>query len=369
MNVTVPFVDLKAQHASILDEVRAAIDGVLTNTDFILGEAVGRFEAEAARYFGVAHAIGVGSGYDALRLTLEALGIGDGDEVIVPANTYIATALAVSAVGASPVLVDCRPDTYNINPDLIRAAVTSRTRAIIPVHLFGQAADMAAVETVARDHGLAIVEDTAQSHGTRFEGRLCGTFGQAGCFSFYPSKNLGAIGDGGLVITRDEALAERIRLLRNYGQRQRNHHEVIGGSSRLDTLQAAVLSVKLPHLDRWNTARASRAERYRDRLADTGVILPGLDPRSTHIYHLFVIRTRDRDALRDHLASLGIQTGIHYPRPIHMTEAYRHLNGLAGTLPEAERASGEILSLPMFAELTDAQIDLVAENVRAFATR
>jgi dTDP-4-amino-4,6-dideoxygalactose transaminase len=369
MNVTVPFVDLKAQHASILDEVRAAIDGVLTNTDFILGEAVGRFEAEAARYFGVAHAIGVGSGYDALRLTLEALGIGDGDEVIVPANTYIATALAVSAVGASPVLVDCRPDTYNINPDLIRAAVTSRTRAIIPVHLFGQAADMAAVEAVAREHGLAIVEDTAQSHGTRFEGRLCGTFGQAGCFSFYPSKNLGAIGDGGLVITQDEALAERIRLLRNYGQRQRNHHEVIGGSSRLDTLQAAVLSVKLPHLDRWNAARASRAGRYRDRLADTGVILPGLDPRSTHIYHLFVIRTRERDALRDHLASLGIQTGIHYPHPIHLTQAYRHLVGLAGTLPEAERASGEILSLPMFAELTDAQIDLVAEKVRAFVTR
>jgi dTDP-4-amino-4,6-dideoxygalactose transaminase len=283
MNVVVPFVDLKAQHASIRDDVRAAIDGVLTNTDFILGEAVGRFEAEAAHYFGVAHAVGVGSGYDALRLTLEALGIGAGDEVIVPANTYIATALAVSAVGASPVLVDCRHDTFNIDPGLLRAAVTSRTRAIMPVHLYGQAADMTEVEAFAQEHGLEIIEDTAQAHGARFEGRLCGTLGRAGCFSFYPSQNLGGIGDGGLVVTRDEALAERLRLLRNYGQRQRNEHEVIGGSSRLDTLQAAVLSVKLPHLDRWNAARASHAERYRDRLAGIDVVLPGLDPRSTHI--------------------------------------------------------------------------------------
>ncbi|MEO6224144.1 MAG: DegT/DnrJ/EryC1/StrS family aminotransferase [Vicinamibacterales bacterium] len=369
MNVIVPFVDLKAQHASIRDDVRAAIDGVLDNTDFILGEAVRRFEAEVARYFGVAHAVGVGSGFDALRLTLEALGVGSGDEVIVPANTYIATALAVSAVGASPVLVDCRPDTFNIDPSLLRAAVTSRTRAIMPVHLYGQSADMAEVEKFSQEYGLQLIEDTAQAHGARFEGRLCGTLGRAGCFSFYPSKNLGAIGDGGLVITRDEALAERIRLLRNYGQRQRNEHAVIGGSSRLDTLQAAVLSVKLPHLDRWNAARASHAERYRHRLARTDVVLPGRDPRSTHIYHLFVIRTRDRDALRDHLSARGIQTGIHYPQPIHLTPAYRHLNRLAGTLPETERASREILSLPMFAELTDAQIDFVADEVRAFLMR
>lgn len=369
MNEVIPFVDLKAQHAPIRNQVQAAIDAILTNTDFILGEAVGRFEAEAARYFGVPHAIGVGNGLDALRLTLEALGIGAGDEVLVPANTYIATALAVSAVGAAPVLVDCRPDTYNIDPDRLRSAVTSRTRAVIPVHLYGQSADMAAVGAIAREHGLAVVEDTAQAHGARFEGRLCGTMGRAGCFSFYPSKNLGAIGDGGLVITEDEALATRIRLLRNYGQRQRNNHEVIGGSSRLDTVQAAVLSIKLPLLDGWNAARAAHALRYRERLAGTGVVLPAVDTRSTHVYHLFVIRTPNRDALRDHLAALGIQTGIHYPHPIHLTPAYEYLHGLAGTLPEAERASGEILSLPMFAELTDAQIDRVADSIREFLRR
>ena len=366
MNDIIPFVDLKAQHAPIRQEVQAAVDSLLTKTDFILGEAVGRFEAEAAKYFGVAHAIGVGNGLDALRLTIEGLGIGRGDEVIVPANTYIATALAVSGAGASPVLVDCRPDTYNIDPALLHAALTPRTKAIIPVHLYGQSADMTAVQAFAEEHGLAVIEDTAQAHGVRFEGRLCGTFGKAGCFSFYPSKNLGAIGDGGLVITQDGELAERIRLLRNYGQRQRNHHEVIAGSSRLDTLQAAVLSIKLPHLDGWNAARADRAARYRERLAGTGVGLPGRDPRSTHIYHLFVIRTDRRDALRDHLTSLNIQTGIHYPVPIHLTPAYKELNRLAGTLPETERAAGEILSLPMFAELSDAQIDRVAESIGAF---
>jgi dTDP-4-amino-4,6-dideoxygalactose transaminase len=362
----IPLVDLVAQYRGIRDEVRAAIDGVLETGQFILGEQVARFERAAAAHVGVAHAIGVGSGFDALRLALAAAGVGAGAEVIVPANTFIGTALAVSAVGARPVLVDSDEDTYTIDPARIAAAVTARTRAIIPVHLYGQAADMDAVEAIARDHGLEVIEDAAQAHGARTRGRPCGGLGRAGCFSFYPSKNLGAYGDGGLVTTDDGALAARVRELRDYGQSSKGEHAVKGINSRLDALQAAVLGVKLVHLDAWNARRAAHAARYRARLDGAPVVLPGSDPRAQHVFHLYVVRSRARDGLRAHLLSLGIQTGVHYPAPVHLHPAYRDLGYPEGAFPVAERCSREVLSLPMYPELTDGLIDRVADAVLAF---
>ena len=363
MSAAIPLVDLRAQYAAIREGVRAAMDDVLESGTFVLSEVVARFEQSAAEYFGAAHAVGVGSGFDALRLALVATGVGPGDEVILPANTYAATALAVSAAGAHPVLVDCRADTFAIDTRLVPAAISARTRAIIPVHLYGQAADMTAVMAVARAHGLRVIEDAAQAHGARFLGQACGTFGVAGCFSFYPSKNLGAYGDGGLVLTNDVSVAEQVRQLRHYGQRARHDHAVLGGNSRLDSLQAAVLGVKLRYLDEWNALRARHAARYCSRLAEAGVDLPARDLRASHVYHLFVVRSPNRDALQTHLASLDIETAVHYPVPVHLMTAYRHLGYRAGAFPEAERASREVLSLPMYPELTDSQIGQVAEAV------
>lgn len=364
---TIPFVDLKAQYATIRDEIRAAMDEVLESTQFILGSAVDAFEADFARYLGVRHAVGVGSGLDALRLAVEACGIGAGDEVIIPANTYIATALAVSQAGATPILVDCREDTYEIDPDKIESAITPRTRALMPVHLYGQSADMGAIATIASAHGLEVIEDAAQAHGARFEGSMCGTMGRAGCFSFYPGKNLGAYGDGGLVATDDDDLAEKVRRLRNYGQRAKYQHVEKGGNSRLDSIQAAVLGVKLRHLDAWNGARSAHAAKYSELLAGSGVVVPTRDPRSTHVYHLYVVRSPRRDELQRHLADRDIQTVIHYPVPIHLQGAYADMGLGGGAFPVTEQLAGEILSLPMFAEMTDEQIERVAEAVREFA--
>jgi len=364
---TIPLLDLKAEYHVIQDAVRSAIDNVLESGQFILGEAVEQFERNFANYLGIRHAIGVGSGLDALRLALEAAGVRPGDNVIIPANTYIATALAVSAIGAQPVLVDCREDTYQIEPELIQPAITHRTKAIIPVHLHGQAADMASIMAIAEAHGLDVIEDAAQAHGARFSGTPCGTFGRAGCFSFYPSKNLGAYGDGGMVVTNDDELADRVRQLRNYGQRVKNEHIWKGMNSRLDALQAAVLGVKLRLLDRCNEQRAAHAARYSKTLAGQGLGVPVLDPRSTHIFHVYVLRTSNRDELRAHLSAQSIQTGIHYPIPIHMQTAYLDLGHKQGAFPVAERTSREILSLPMFPDLTDAQIDRVADAIIAFS--
>jgi len=362
----IPFVDLKAQYATIRDDVRAAIDGVLESTQFILGDAVSEFERDFAAYLGVGHAIGVGSGLDALSLALRALGIGPGDDVIVPANTFIATALGVTATGATPTLVDCREDTYEIDPELIESAITPRTKAIMPVHLYGQSADMDRILEIAAAHGLDVVEDAAQAHGTRFRGKLCGTMGRVGCFSFYPGKNLGAYGDGGMVVTDDDQIAERLRRLRNYGQSAKYVHVERGTNSRLDTIQAAVLGVKLRRLDGWNASRAANAARYMERLAGGGLILPVLDERSTHVYHLFVVRTPHRAELQRHLLDRGVQSLIHYPIPIHFQEAYRDLGRGPGAFPVTERLANEILSLPMFPELTEEQIDRVSDAIAEF---
>jgi dTDP-4-amino-4,6-dideoxygalactose transaminase len=362
MNVqtVVPFVDLKAQYHSIRDEVRAEVDNVFESTQFILGDAVEKFERDFAGFLGVKHVLGVGSGLDALRLALEAAGVGAGDEVIIPANTFIATALAVSGTGATPVLIDCREDTYQIDPELIEQAITSRTKVIMPVHLYGQSADIAAIIDIARNHKLEVIEDAAQAHGTRFLGQRCGSFGLAGCFSFYPGKNLGAYGDGGAIATNDDDFAKRLNSLRNYGQKQKYVHVEKGTNSRLDTVQAAILNVKLRHLDDWNAARRAHATMYSDSLAKD-FIVPALDPRSEHIFHLYVIRTSNRDELQKHLNSLGIQTGIHYPIPIHLQEAYRDLGLGKGTFPVTEKLADEIVSLPMYAELSQHQIELVLD--------
>ena len=364
---TIPFVDLQAQYRSIADELRAAVEEVLSQCNFILGRQVGEFEEAFARFAGVGHAVGVSSGLDALRLALAALDVGTGDEVILPANTYIATALAVTAVGARPVLVDCDPATYNVDPAAVEHAITPRTRAIIPVHLTGQPADMDPLLELAARRRLHVIEDAAQAHGAQYHGRACGSMGVAGCFSFYPAKNLGAAGDGGMVTTNDEKLAARLRRLRNYGEAKKYEHVEKGLNARMDTLQAAILGVKLRHLPEWNRKRAAHAERYRTRLAG----IPGLRcqsvlPGCTHVYHLFMIETDRRDALRKFLLERGVQTGIHYPIPIHLQAAYADLGYTQGTFPNAEHLAGRILSLPMYPELSDQQIDSVCELVRSF---
>lgn len=363
----IPLVDLTAQYATIKDEIDRAVLEVLGRCNFILGSQVQEFEQSFARFAGVEHAIAVSNGLDALRLSLMAVDVGPGDEVIVPANTYIATALAVSSVGARPVFVDCDASTYNIDVGLIEAAINGHVRAIIPVHLTGQSADMDPMLEIAERHGLYVVEDAAQAHGTLYKGRPCGSMGVMGCFSFYPGKNLGACGDGGMVTTNDPEVAERLRRLRNYGQSIKYEHVEKGLNARMDTLQAAILSTKLRHLKRWNEARAAHAQQYRELLDGIGGVgFQQRTPFSTHIYHLFIIETDQRDALRRHLEEIGIQTGIHYPKPIHLQEAYADMGYRVGDFPRAERLAPRILSLPMFPELTDDQVLHVADAIRAF---
>jgi dTDP-4-amino-4,6-dideoxygalactose transaminase len=365
--VIVPFVDLIAQYEAIKEEIDEAFHEVTASAEYILGDRVARFETEFADFVEAVHGVGVGSGLDALRLALLALGVGPGDEVVVPANTYIATALAVSEVGAAVVLVDCDPRTYNIDPDRIEPALTERTKAILPVHFAGQPAHMAPILELAERHGLYVVEDAAQAHGARYEGRACGSLGDVGCFSFYPGKNLGAYGDAGLVTTRNATAAKQVRRMRNYGERRKYEHVVKGWNSRLDGLQAAFLSVKLRHLPAWNAARVRHAETYAAALDGIGdLVLQERPPYATHVFHLFIVETEHRDALRDHLASAGIQTGIHYPTPIHLQEAYADLELGAGSFPVSERLATRMLSLPMFPELTPDQLEAIVHAIRGF---
>ncbi|MGZ4372289.1 MAG: DegT/DnrJ/EryC1/StrS family aminotransferase [Gaiellaceae bacterium] len=363
----VPFVDLVAQYESIAEEVDRAFHEVTASAQYILGARVERFEEAFAAFVGTEHAVGVGSGLDALRLGLLALEIGPGDEVIVPANTYIATAFAVSEVGADVVLVDCDPATYNVNPDAVAAALSSRTRALLPVHFTGQAAEMKPLLELAASKGLEVVEDAAQAHGARYEGRPCGSLGKLACFSFYPGKNLGAYGDGGMVTTSDSAVLEKTRQLRNYGERTKYDHVVKGVNSRLDGMQAAFLTVKLPHLPSWNEARLRHADTYTAELEGVGdIACQKRSSSSTHVYHLFIVETAERDALRDFLTERGIQTGIHYPIPIHLQEAYSDLGLGRGAFPHTERLAQQSLSLPMYPELTEVQIRGVTDAIREF---
>jgi dTDP-4-amino-4,6-dideoxygalactose transaminase len=328
---------------------------------------VRRFEEEFARFVASGHAVGVGSGLDALRLGLLALEVGPGDEVIVPANTYIGTAVAVIVVVGDVVLVDCDAATYNIDPQLVEAAVTPRTKALLPVHFAGQAADMAPLLEIAASRDLEVVEDAAQAHGARYRDQPCGSIGKLACFSFYPGKNLGAYGDAGMVTTSDAAVVERIRRLRNYGERAKYEHVVKGVNSRLDGLQAAFLSVKLRYLSAWNEARSRHANAYAAELDGVGdLVLQQRSDLSTHVYHLFVVETERRDALREHLSERGVQTGIHYPIPIHRQEAYADLGLPAGSFPVAERLARQTLSLPMYPELTSDQIGAVTGAIREF---
>ena len=356
----VPFVDLQAHHEPLRAELDAAVAAVGRRGDFILGESVDAFEHEFAAFIGTRHAVGVASGFSAIELALRAHGIGAGDEVITAANTFIATTLAIAAAGATPRLADIDPTTCTMAVDRLAECITPRTRAIVPVHLYGQPADMDAVRQFAERHHLLVLEDAAQAHGARYRGRRVGTFGHAAAFSFYPSKNLGAWGDAGLVATDDAAIAERLRVLRNVGQRAKYVHACAGTNARLDTVQAAVLRVKLPHLDGWNAARRAHADRYRARLGGR-LRVPQPVPDREHVYHLFVVEVDRREQVRDRLRASQIDTGIHYPVPVHLQEASVALGYRRGDFPVTEAAADRILSLPMYAELTDDQIDLVSD--------
>ncbi len=362
----IPFVDLQAQYQSLKDELDTAVLAVMRQCNFILGKEVSDFEHAFADYVGARHCVGVASGLDALKLALEAFGIGPGDEVIVPAHTFIASALAVSAVGARPVLVEVDEASFNLDPAHIEAAITPRTKAIMPVHLYGQPADMDPILALARRYNLRVIEDASQAHGARYRGQRVGTLGDVGCFSFYPGKNLGAYGDAGGLVTNNAELAEKVRFLRNYGQEVKYKHVVKGYNLRLDTLQAAVLGVKLRYLDAWNARRAAHAAVYTHALEGVGDLQLPRVITGDHVFHLYVIRTRQRDALQAHLNQRGIATVIHYPVPIHMQPAYADLGYGRGTFPITERLSEEILSLPMYAELTAEQQDYVIAAVKDF---
>jgi dTDP-4-amino-4,6-dideoxygalactose transaminase len=363
--MSVPFVDLKAQYASIKDEIDAAVAAVLTDTQFVGGAHLEAFEAAFAAYCGVEYALGVGNGTDALELALRACGIGAGDEVITAPNTFIATAEAITNVGAQVVFADVDPQTCTLDPQRVDAAITRRTRAIIPVHLYGRPADMDALLALAQERKLRVIGDAAQAHGALWKGRRIGTLGDAVCFSFYPGKNLGAYGDGGAVVTSDPDIAKRVSMLRNHGRTEKYEHACEGVNSRLDGLQAAVLAVKLRHLEDWTNRRRMVARQYHSLLASVpGIAVPAPEKDVRAVYHLYVIRTSRRDALQKRLAQAGIATGIHYPIPLHLQPAYARLELRPGRFPQAERQAQEILSLPMYAELAKEQVDLVAGTVR-----
>lgn len=361
----VAFLDLSSAYSELRQEIDEAVLRVLASGHYILGPEVEAFEQEYAAYCGARHCVGVANGLDALHLALRALDVGAGDEVIVPSNTYIATWLAVSQCGATPVPVEPDPATHNLDPARIEATITPRTKVILPVHLYGQPADLDPILAIARKHGLRVLEDAAQAHGARYKGQRIGAHGDAVAWSFYPGKNLGALGDAGAVTTNDEAVADRLRVLRNYGSRVKYVNEVQGWNSRLDPLQAAILRVKLAHLDAWNARRAEIAALYLRELADCGVVLPQVPDWAQPVWHLFVIRHPQRDALQQRLAQAGIQTLIHYPIPPHRQQAYAALGLGEGALPIAERLANEVLSLPIGPHLPIAQAAQVVAAVRA----
>lgn len=361
----ISFLDFGAMHAELRPSLDAAYARVVDSNWLILGNEVDAFEKEFATYCDAKHCIGVANGLDALFITLKAMDIGPGDEVIVPSNTYIATWLAVSYAGATPVPVEPDPRTYNLDPERVEAAITPSTRAIMPVHLYGQPADMDPILAIARRHGLKVIEDAAQAHGARYKGRKTGSLGDAAGFSFYPGKNLGALGDGGAVVTNDDTLADKLRVLRNYGSRVKYHNEVKGFNSRLDELQAAFLREKLALLDEWNARRRAVARRYLEGLSSLGLALPFVPDWADPVWHLFVVRHHARDALQQALAERGIGTAIHYPIAPHRQPAYAEMALTNGSMPVAEAMHREVLSLPIWPQMTDAQVDEVVAACRA----
>lgn len=362
----VPFLDLKAHHEPIREQLEAAISAVIDSNAYAGGPFVARFEEEFAAYCGARFAVGVGNGTDALWLSLLALGVGPGDEVITVPSTFMATAEAITYCGARPVFVDIDSRTYTLDPNLLEQAITSKTKAIIPVHLFGLVADMDAVLAIASRHGIPVVEDACQAHGALHHGRKAGTLGDTGCFSFYPGKNLGALGEAGGVVTNDEQLKIKMQVLRDHGQAKKYFHSMIGWNARMDGIQGAVLSVKLKHLDSSNARRRAHAKMYDDLLAGIDEIVTPVEPaHCQHVYHVYAVRVPERDRVLSAMAERGISCGIHYPVPVHLQEAYRFLGQGEGSFPVAERCASEFLSLPMFPELTPAQIETVAREIKA----
>jgi dTDP-4-amino-4,6-dideoxygalactose transaminase len=359
----VPFVDLRELHRPIDTELCEVFQRVLERSCFILGPEVCQFEESFASYVGVSHCVAVNSGTAALQLTLLALDIGPGDEVITVPNTFIATAEAISAVGARPVFVDVDPVSYNMDPAAAEKAVTSGTKALLPVHLYGQCADLDPLLEIAERHNLKLVEDACQAHGATYKGRMAGSLGVAGCFSFYPGKNLGCLGEGGAVVTNDADLARRVGMLRDHGSKRKYEHSFPGYNFRLEGLQGGMLSVKLKHLDSWNERRRTAAARYGELLSDTSLVLPAEMPYGQHVYHLYVVQAEDRESLRQHLSARGIESGLHYPVPLHLQQAYATLGYREGDLPVAEGLARRILSLPMYPDLTEEKIKYVTSVV------
>jgi dTDP-4-amino-4,6-dideoxygalactose transaminase len=362
----VPLLDLKAQYATIKDEINQAINEVCESQYFALGPAVAEFEKRIAEYCSCRHAIGVSSGTDALLVSLMALGIKAGDEVITTPFTFFSTAGSVVRLGAKPVFVDVDPDSYNIDPSAVEERITEKTRAIIPVHLFGQAAQMKPIEEIAKRHNIAVIEDAAQAIGASQDGVMCGNFGDCGCFSFYPTKNLGGFGDGGLVTTNEDDLAEQIKVLRDHGQYPRYFYKIIGGNFRLDGLQGAVLNVKLKYLERWNIKRRDNAALYDSLFADSPVKVPKIDANNVSIYHQYTVVVPERDGLQKFLSENNVGSAIFYPKPLHLQDCFSELGYKKGDLPVAERLCDEVLSLPIYSELVPEQIEYVAKTVLKF---
>jgi len=362
----IPLVDLKAQYAAIKPEIDAAMQRVVNNTSFILGKEVTEFEKNFAAFSRVQHCIGTDSGTAALHLALLLCDVKPGDEVITTTHTFVATAEVISVIGARPVFVDIDPRTYNIDPGQIERAITPRTKAMIPVHLYGQPAEMDPILDIARKHNLRIIEDAAQAHGAEYRGRRAGTMSDLACFSFYPGKNLGAYGDAGALVTNNAELAERARMLRDHGRREKYTHQIVGYGYRLDALQAAILGAKLPHLEAGNARRRAIADYYTELFTNLDVVTPYVPPHITPVYHIYCIRARNRDGLQKHLKARGIEAGVHYPIPLHLQPVYQNLGYTAGDFPRAEKAASEILSLPIYPELTDFQVQQVVDAVKEF---
>lgn len=363
----VPYLDLKAQYKSIKDEIDAAVAGVLESCQFILGPEVATFEQEFAAYCGATECIALNSGTSALHLALLAAGVGPGDEVITVPFTFVASVAAVIYAGARPVLVDIDPRSFTMDPAAIEAAITPRTKAVVPVHLYGQTADMDPILDVGRRHGLVVIEDAAQAHGARYKGRAAGSLGDIGCFSFYPAKNLGACGEGGAVTTSNPEYALTIRRLRDWGQDRKYHHVLRGYNYRMEGFQGAILRVKLRHLEQWTEARRALAREYNQLLADSGVVRPIEMPWARHVYHVYTLRVEDRDSLQAALLAEGIQTAVHYAVPAHLQPAYADLGYSRGDLPQSEKAAKEVLSLPLYPEMTGDQIQIVSQALTSLA--